>query len=268
MGDHKKSRFMIRSAEKLFLAIIVLGFFGLPSKTDAANHVVAWGAGKIIKTSDYYDYGQSIVPTSLTNAVYVAGGELHSLAVNADGTLKGWGDDGFGQTDFLPGSNYVAVGCGSLHSVALETNGMVVATGDDFYGQTEVPSNLSNVVAIACGFYHTLALKSNGTVVAWGASADTRPVGDNPNYGQTLVPTDLSNVVAIASGGYHSLALKSDGTLEEWGDESAWGGQIPSGLSNVVAIATGAQHNVVLQADGTLVVWGLNTYGQTNVPPD
>jgi alpha-tubulin suppressor-like RCC1 family protein len=232
----------------------------------AGNQVIAWGAGTIIKTSDGHDYGQSLIPANLTNAVQVAGGEWHSLALKSDGTLQGWGDDTLGQTYFLDTNNYVAIACGALHSLALQSNGIVAAAGYDGYGETEVPDGLSNVVAIACGFYHSVALQSDGMVVAWGADEDALPVGEVPNLGQTIVPAGLSNIVAIASGGYHTLALKSNGTLVEWGDQASWGGDIPAGLSNVVAIATGAEHNVALIAGGTLAVWGTNTYGQTNVP--
>ena len=50
----------------------------------AADTVVAWGAN----TS-----GESNVPAGLTNAIAVAGGAAHSLALKADGTLIAWGED-------------------------------------------------------------------------------------------------------------------------------------------------------------------------------
>ena len=244
------------------LIILVICVFAWPAK--AGNGVIAWGAGTIVKPSDGHDFGQSIVPANLTNAIQVAGGDWHSLALKADGTLEAWGDDEVGQTNTPAGSNYVAIACGAFHNLALQSNGNVIAFGEDYFGQSDVPAGLSNVVAVACGFYHSVALQANGTVVAWGAYADVSPVGTNPNYGQTLVPAGLSNVVAIAGGGYHTLALKSDGTLAEWGDENT--SEIPPGLSNVVAIASGAENNIALLANGTLTVWGTNTYGETNIP--
>jgi alpha-tubulin suppressor-like RCC1 family protein len=234
----------------------------------AGIEVVAWGAGMINDPSDGdNDYGQSIVPTTLTNAVLVAGGRWHSLALKANGTLLGWGDDSSNETNFPAGSNYVAIACNYLNSVALESNGTVIVAGDDSYGQTAVPGNLSNVVAVACGWFHCLALKSDGTVAAWGT--DTNPANfgkDNVSYGQSDVPPGLSNVVAIAGGGRHSLALKADGTLTGWGNDQYSQTNIPPGVSNVVAIAASAAGNLVLEANGTLVAWGDNTYGQTNVP--
>ena len=155
----------------VLIGVILMGvYFGFGA--DAGTTLRAWGGGVFISNPpDNYNWGQSIVPAGLTNAVFVAGGWRHSLAVNADGTLTPWGDDSLGQTDFVPGTKYVAVACGWLHSLALQTDGTVAAAGDDQHGQTEVPLDLSNVVAVACGNYHSLALKSDGTVVAWGAGA-------------------------------------------------------------------------------------------------
>jgi len=255
------SDFRFKSA--LFAALLAL----LPPAS-AANQVVAWGAGVIRNTNDNNDYGQSIIPAALTNAVQVAGGWRHSLALKANGTLQGWGDDTLNQTSFPAKSNYVAIACGYLFSLALQTNGTVVAVGDDAYGQTAVPANLSNVVAVACGWYHCLALRSDGTVVAWGTSTNPAVIAKNDNidYGQSLVPPGLTNVVAIAGGGWHSLALKADGTVTGWGRNDFSQAAALPGVSNVVAIAAGAADSLVLEANGRLVAWGDNTYGQTNVP--
>jgi len=272
------------------------GICGFNCRAGTVTRVVAWGAGTNVNTSDYNDWGQSMVPGSLTNSVQVSGGWRHSLALNADGSLTGWGDDSLGQDDFpltphvstnylvitnsggmlltnaiivsnnVPLTNYISISCGRQHSLALNTEGVVTAAGDDFYGQTDVPAGLTNVVAIAAGFYHSLALKSDGTVAAWGLSTNPISIGNDPNYGQTLVPADLSNVVAIAGGGWHSLALRSDGTLRAWGRADYGQGVVPPGITNAVAIAAGAIHNIALLADGTLTAWGDNMYGQTNIP--
>lgn len=238
---------------------LCLGFLALIQPVQAQTQVVAWGAGKTVNTGSTNDWGQSIVPAGLTNAVEVAGGWRHSLAVKADGTVKGWGDDTFGQID-LSGNYYLAAACGDFFTLALVTNGAVVAVGDDLYGQTDIPQNLSNAVSVACGFYHGLALKTDGTLAAWGGTESS------PDYEGT-VPPGVSNVVAIAAGGYHNLVLKSDGTLFAWGENQGFGEtNIPAGLSNVTAIAAGGWHNLALKADGTVIAWGLNNFGQTNVP--
>jgi len=238
-----------------------LMLFACATAAGTGNHVVAWGAGKIYKPSDNNDYGKSIVPANLTNAVMVAAGWRHSMALKANGTLEGWGDSTLGQTNFPAGSNYISVACGDLFSVALKADGTVVTEGDNFYNQQLVPTNLNNAVSISCGFYHTLTLKADGTLAAWGGVGSV-------NYGQGTVPSDLSNVVAvaIAAGGYHNLVLKPDGTLLAWGLNDSGETNIPAGLSNVVAIAAGSAHNLALLSDGTVFAWGLDNYGQTDVP--
>ena len=259
-----------RPAASSVLGLVLTCLIILPALVSAAagNRVVAWGAGAVTNAADGYDFGQAIVPASLTNAVCLAGGGLHSLALRSNASLQGWGDNQLGETALPATSNYLAIACGFFHSLALQTNGLVVAAGDDSAGQIDLPANLSNVVAIACGFYHSLALESNGVVLAWGTSSDTNVIksNDGVDYGQSLVPAGLSNVVAIAGGGFHSLALKSDGTVAAWGYNYYGETNLPPGLSNVVAIAAGAAHNLVLKANGTVVAWGENLFGQTNVP--
>jgi len=255
----------------LFIVVstIVWNLFVTIPSANAGNQVIAWGEGKTNNPADVYDYGQAMVPSNLTNAVQVAAGRLHSLALKNDGTLQGWGCDLFRQLDFPTGSNYVAIACGNVFSLALQTNGSVLAVGDadDYYATpTFVPINLSNVVAIAGGHYHSLALKSDGTVVAWGNSTNPADFGTDFNYGQSLVPAGLSNAVAIAAGGYHSLALKGDGTVVAWGSNVYGQTNVPSGLSNVVAITAGEYYSLALDANGKLAAWGDNTTGQANIP--
>ena len=260
-----KIRVAARSGFEWFFAFVLASALaGSTSQAAAAGtSVVAWGAGKTVNIGSTNDYGQSIVPQNLTNAVQVAGGWWHSIAVKADGTVQGWGDDRLGQLDLPAASNYVAVACGDWFTAALMSNGTVAAVGDNYndFGERNVPGDLSNAVFISCGFYHCLALKSDGTLADWGGENEV-------DYGQGTgtIPDGLSNVVAIAAGGLHNLVLKSDGSLLAWGSGEFGETNIPTGLSHVVAIAAGGYHNLVLEANGKVVAWGANNYGQTNVP--
>jgi alpha-tubulin suppressor-like RCC1 family protein/subtilisin-like proprotein convertase family protein len=222
---------------------VVAGFdhlFGLDS-------VIAWGSN----TS-----GQTNVPTGLTNAVAIAGGDIFSLALKNDGTVVAWGGNA-GDTNIPAGlSNVAAIAAYDEDSVALRNDGTVVVWGGNNFGQTNVPAGLNNVVAIAASVNDILVLKSDGTVATWG---------DN-TYGQTNVPAGLSNVVAVASGDFHNLALKNDGTVVAWGFNFSGQTNVPAGLSNVVAIAAEETDSLALKSDGTVVVWGDNSAGQTNVP--
>lgn len=181
-------------------------------------------------------YGLQLVPMELTNAIAVAVGSSHSLALKSNGRVVAWGYNGNGQTN-VPASatNVIAIAAAQNNSFALRSNGTVVAWGS---GGVGVPTGLSNVIAISAGDYHGMALKSNGTVVAWGD-------GSFVNSTTTNVPAGATNIVAIAAGGNFCVALKQNGTLLTWGTSYTM-----SGISNVVAIAAGEFPIVALKADG------------------
>jgi hypothetical protein len=218
--------------------------------------VVAWGNN---------DYGQTNVPSGLSNVVAIAAGHDHCLALQANGMVVAWGNNDYGQTNVPSGlSNVVAIAAGWWHSLALQGNGTVVAWGSNQNGQTNLPSGLTNVVAIAAGSSYCLALQGTGMVMAWG-----RYYNGAANLPMT-VPAGLSNVVAIAGGGPYCLGLEANRTVAAWGvyyNGSAYVPMtVPAGLSNVVAIAAGYYHSLALRGNGTVVAWGNNQNGQTNLP--
>lgn len=200
-------------------------------------------------------YGQTNVPASLTNAVAVAGGEDHSVALRMDGKVVAWGANYSGQTN-VPStlSNVVSIAANRYASIALKSDGQLVAWGSLSY--VSPPSSVSNVVSVALSKENGLALRADGSIAVWGYYA----------YGLDIIPSGISNVVAIASGSGHNLTLKADGKVIAWGDNNYGQTNVPSNLTNVVAIACGRFHSLALRSDGSVVAWGLNSNGQTNVP--
>ncbi len=201
-------------------------------------------------------YGQSDVPSGLTNILMTAAGYGYSLGLLNGGTVVGWGSSG--AAGWVPTNlvgNVSMISAAWDHNVALLTNGTVQAWGANVFGVLNVPSGLSNVVVISAQSLHTLALCSNGTVEAWGYDS----------FGQCDVPYGLTNVTAIAAGGEHSLAV-SGGYVVAWGDD--WYGQcdVPMDLSNVWDVAASGYHSLALKGDGTVEAWGDNAYGECNVP--
>ena len=199
-------------------------------------------------------------PAGLTNAVAIAAGDQHGLALTSDGAVVAWGantdfcSDNIGQAVVPPDlTNVVAIAAGSYFSLALKGDGTVIG-----WGATPVPAGLSNIVAIAAGGSRSLALRNDGTLAGWGYYGD--PCG--LYYGQPGVPADVSNVVAIAMGGHYSLALRKDGTIL-----GLPGTAMPAGLSDIVAISAGDLLCLALKLDGTVVAWGNNYFGETVPPP-
>ncbi len=215
----------------------------------AAGAVAAWGGAK----ADLHNR----VPLDLVDAVGVAAGDLHSLALRADGTVVGWGSNLMGQLTLPPGlSGVVALAAGGEHSAALRADGSVAVWGRGTEGQTAVPAVATEVVALASGARHLLALRSDGTVTAWG---------DN-THGQCAVPANLSAVIAVSAGRDHSLAVKTDGSVVAWGRNDLGQATPAALLTSVSAAAGGAAHHLALRLDGTLVGWGLNADGQAAPP--
>ena len=237
----------------IFIENVTTGWYhSLGLKSDGT--VVAWGGSQNIGDTSMV-YGESDVPSDLSNVISVSAGTYHSLALKSDGTVVAWGRNNNGQTDVpIDLLEVIAISGGDKHSLALKSDGTVVAWGTD---SDEIPSDLSDVISIATSGEHSLALKSDSTVVAWG---------DN-DWNQSDVPDDLSNVIAIAAGDLHSLALKSDGTVVGWGID-IYGGTPPEDLTDVIAIEAGYRHSVALKSDGTVVAWGNNVFGGLDIPAD
>ncbi len=197
--------------------------------------------------------GAATTPPGLANVIAIAAGRSGSLALRNDGTVGAWGDNSSGQTNVPPGlTNVVAIAAGGAHNLAVQADGEVVAWGDNTYGQTNVPAGLANVVSVAAGRAFSVALRADGTVVTWGSV--------------TNLPVNLSNVVQVAAGEFDGLALHADGSVIGWGQNADGEDTPPGTLSNVVALAAGQWHSLALRDNGKVVAWGYDYFGETNVP--
>ncbi len=249
-------------------------------------------------------FGQMKMPVDLTNAVAMAAGDGHVLALRADGTVTAWGQNDYGQARVPDDvTNVVGIAAGSTHSLALRGDGTVRFWGNIYSrGVSNAPPEAQvNTAGLALGStaQHVLQLRPDGKVLEWGNS--------NSSYRLLNVPPAATNVIsaavgsfysvalrangtlvgwgaartggsfpsapstvgftAVAVGGDHALALRTNGTLATWGKNQGYGElTVPTSVTNVVAIACGLDHNLVLRGDGRVLAWGRNDYGQTNVP--
>lgn len=208
----------------------------------------AWGFNYYGQLGDgtTTDSNTPVEVQGLTDAVSVAAGGFHNLALKQDGRVVSWGYNGLGQlgngttadsntpVEVQGLTDAVAVAVGGAHSLALKQDGTVVAWGYNESGQlgdgthrivrylpVEV-EGLTDAVAIAAGESHSLAVKSDGTVVAWGWNFDGH-LGDGTttNRSTPVEVQGLTDAVAIAGGFWHSLAIEVKDASEQLADQIA-----------------------------------------------
>ena len=136
----------------------------------------------------------------------ISGDESHVLSVKKDGTLWGWGLNGFGSIGdgtTVSRSSPVQIGAltdwskcyaGKYHSLAIRTNGTAWVWGDNTQGQLAQGddgflTNRSSPTQIGsdtdwldgdCGDYHIVLRKTNGDVYTCGdGNQGTLAQGDN-----------------------------------------------------------------------------------------
>ncbi len=163
-------------------AIAAGGFFGMALRADGT--VWSWGENTYGELGNG-TFTSSSVPvevTGLTGVTAIAGGgDDFGLALESNGTVWAWGNNGDGE-----------LGNGSTTNSSVP----VQVTG------------IGAVVAISAGIGHSLAIGSDGSIRTWGDNLD----GDLGNGTSTAsdVPvevTGLSGVSALAGGDANSLAI-------------------------------------------------------------
>jgi alpha-tubulin suppressor-like RCC1 family protein len=240
------------------------------------------------------EWGQSTIPSGLSNVVAISAGNYHSVALKADGTVVCWGQNDQGQCNVPGGLNDVrTVIAGAYHNLAIKANGTIVSWGAAGSGQRIIPNILGWQRAISwaenAGEQY-VSLTTNGTTCEWGYSYPHVPLGtsnlesvvfnggsrtlairaDGTLWRDSYVPVPPAsaiNLVDIASGYDNYLALKKDGTVVPWGDNSHGELNVPAGLNDVVAISAGLYYSLALKRNGTVAGWGYNWSGQVTIPP-
>ena len=195
-------------------------------QTAAPGHFVAWGGMR---------FDQAELRASYVQAGF--GKSTFTVALQADGTLRTWGNNYYGVATPAAGLSGIAeLRTGASHYACILRDGSVVCGGSfNDYGELNVPENLGPVLDIAPGVNHTVALRANGSVLAWGGSA----------WGQLNVPQDLGPVTAIGAGYYFSAAI-SGGAVRAWGTNERGECNVPSDIATATAIACGRYHGLCL----------------------
>jgi alpha-tubulin suppressor-like RCC1 family protein len=187
-----------------------------------------------------------------SSAVAVAGGSGFTAVLLADGTVRTFGDNFYGnlgidvaggtrQTPvqvFGISSSATAVACGLFHTAVLLADGTVRTFGYNNNGELGVNDNTnratpeqvfgisSSATAVACGRLYTAVLLADGTVRTFGYN-DTGQLGinDSGDFSSRLTPVQVfgisSSATAIACGNFHAAVLLADGTVRTVGANSS-----------------------------------------------
>jgi len=121
--------------------------------------------------------------------------------------------------------NVAAVSAGDLHSMAIGADGALWAWGSNIDGRlgdgsTETRLNpvriMDNVAAVSAGGSLTMAIKTDGSLWAWGEGQ----LGNGSSARRTSPVKIINDVIAVSVGDLHTVAVKTDGSLWAWGGNS------------------------------------------------
>ncbi|MEY2642110.1 MAG: hypothetical protein RLZZ368_757, partial [Actinomycetota bacterium] len=203
-----------------------------------------------------------------------------ACAISADGRVKCWGSNTFGQ-----------LGLGDTTTRGDGANEM----GDNLPAVNLGAGRTATAISIGTGF--TCALLDNSSVKCWGLNdrgslglGDTTTRGDGANeMGDNLPAVNLGagrTATAIAVGYNHGCAILDQGLVKCWGDNTF--GQLGLGDTNwrgdganemgdnlpavnlgvgrtAVAISAGAAHTCAVLDNGAVKCWGFNSSGQLGI---
>ncbi len=143
--------------------------------------------------------------------------------------IVAWGDNSLGQSEVPDGINdAIALATGDAHTLALRVDGTVVSWGDNRAGQTTVPAGLKEVTAISAWGTYSAALCADGTIVAWGggrppqtlatASDEYTRISVGPNGVNAIKGAYLDYVTGMTLGTTFTYSLAANGSLDGFKD--------------------------------------------------
>ena len=176
---------------------------------------------------------------NLSNVKQVVPTMYTTFALTEDGSLYGWGYNGYGL--FLDGTHkncdapklimknvetVAASKFGSNNVAVITKNGKLLTWGENQYGQigdgtTEAPKEpkeiMSNVKSVAIGYNFMAAVKNDGSLWMWGDNKHGQLTSAIAGEYSATPTRILEDVDSIDVGLLHVLALKDNGSVWAWG---------------------------------------------------
>ena len=236
---------------------------------DAGNNIKVVAISAATGTGDVQTVPAKNVKLNLINHPVTG---AHTLALDLDGYVYGWGFNNKGQLGVGGDVEYNDVNIG----YRVDTS-----QGEAFY---EIGAGITKEYIIANPTY-----LNNRTLYTSGADVTYKDVHDkliitNPTRVAGLEGIKyLTSITEIAAGGANSAAVRADGYAFTWGDNSKkqlgsgkpleninepvqlWSGEKSNQYNffrDALYIDIATDHGVVSTRDGKVYAWGTNTYGQ------
>ena len=227
----------------------------------AVSDAYSWGSGSAGNLGDGTTTSKSSpvsVVGGFTDWVQIDVGVGNTVAIRANGTAWGWGNNnkgrlGDGTTTYRSSpvsvvggfTDWVQVDTGNGHTVGLRANGTAWAWGGNDYGQlgdntggvftdsrispVSVVGGFTDWTQISAGYVHTVAIRSNGTAWAWGHAGLGR-LGNNDSTTSRSSPVSVvggfTDWVQISAGNSHTSAIRANGTAWGWGINAYYFGAV------------------------------------------
>jgi len=161
---------------------------------------------------------------TVSNAIGVSAGFLHTCALISGGSIECWGYNQDGQ-----------VGNGTVNRVRPHAEPSPVHV-----------VGITKAISISAGDFHTCALIAGGTVKCWGADQFGQ-LGDGrlQDSAKPVTVVGIKNAVSISSGVLHSCALIAGGAVKCWGgnDEGELGTGTLTASSVPLSVVRPTRHN-------------------------
>jgi alpha-tubulin suppressor-like RCC1 family protein len=248
-GDNSYGQLGLGDSSYRYIPTVINGLTAVKQIAANGHHAVFLLDDGTVKACGVNNYGQigqgtlggmfytPVTVQSLSGVKQISAGNIHTLALLNNGTVKAWGSNDNGQ-----------IGKGSFGYSQ---------------GTPVIVDGLSNVKQVAAGYHHSLALMGDGTVKVWGANNFGKlGLGDTVDKGIPMTIDGLYDVKQLMTEVPHgSAALLYDNTVKAWGRNNYW--QFGLGDTNDRYIPTTVSGINLINKPTTRIIAPVNNYIST-----